>query len=184
MPFYSFIKDDSEEDYQNMPLSRMSFKNASACANSYDLGLDEEYDDLVFEDPAYYNFDSEKIKSKIENLFAARELTFSERVLEIIRQKDLSEIAVYKRAHLDRKLFSKLRSNAYYKPSRNTAVALTLALELNINEAEDLLGRAGFALSKAVPEDIVVSYFLEHQIYSVLALNEILYAFALSPLSE
>ena len=76
MPFYSFIKDDSEEDYQNMPLSRMSFQNASACANSYDLGLDEEYDDLVFEDPAYYNFDSEKIKSKIENLFAARELTF------------------------------------------------------------------------------------------------------------
>lgn len=57
-------------------------------------------------------------------------------------------------------------------------MALTLALELNINEAEDLLGRAGFALSKAVPEDIVVSYFLVHQIYSVLALNEILYAFA------
>lgn len=130
MPFYSFIKDDSEEDYQNMPFISYVFQNASACANSYDLGLDEEYDDLVFEDPAYYNFDSEKIKSKIENLFAARELTFSERVLEIIRQKDLSEIAVYKRAHLDRKLFSKLRSNAYYKPSRNTAVALTLALEI------------------------------------------------------
>jgi O-acetyl-ADP-ribose deacetylase (regulator of RNase III) len=107
------------------------------------------------------------IKDQVEEPFA-------EAVLEIIRKKDLDEVDVYKRANLDRKLFSKLRSNKNYQPSRSTAISLAVGLQLTLTETEELLEKAGYALSKASMADWIVKYYLLHRCYDIITINEAL----------
>ena len=81
---------------------------------------------------------------------------------------------VYKRAHVDRRNFSKIRSNTEYRPSKNTAVALCLGLHLSVDSAKDLLDSAGYSLSKSIKSDLIVMYFLEKEIYNIDVLNDVL----------
>lgn len=114
---------------------------------------------------------------QLRDLLSLREESFSDMVLRLIREKDMKEVEVYKSANLDRKLFSKLRSNADYQPSKNTALALAVGLRLNVDETRDLLGKAGFALSRSSKQDIIVEYFLREQIYDIMTINEALFDF-------
>ena len=103
--------------------------------------------------------------------------TFSQMLLRTIDEKGLADPAVYKRARIDRKLFSKIRSNPRYQPSKATAVALALALELSLDETLDLIGRAGYTLTHASKGDIVVEYFIGQRCWDIQLINEALYAF-------
>ncbi|MBQ7760046.1 MAG: RNase III inhibitor, partial [Acidaminococcaceae bacterium] len=84
---------------------------------------------------------------------------------------------VYKRANVDRKLFSKIKNNKNYKPSKNTAIAFALALELNLDETKDLIGRAGYTLNRCYKFDVIVEYFIRNKNYDIMELNEVLFAF-------
>ena len=167
--------------YQEPP--EVSFSWLSIDEYFYEFGDDffDEFDDLdenlVFEEELPYNLDGQQITKELKSLFAQKDSTFSQMVLSIIHKQEKSEIDIYKRAHLDRKLFSKLRKNTFYQPSRNTALALVFALELDLETAQDLLRRAGYALSHATISDIIIEFFLTKQIYSLPLLNETLYSF-------
>ena len=101
--------------------------------------------------------------------------SFQERLLRLIDERGLKDAQVYKRANIDRKLFSKIRCNPDYTPKRQTAIALALALELNLDEMTDLLRRAGIALSPGSKSDLIIRYCVENGIYDPMKVDALLF---------
>ena len=103
--------------------------------------------------------------------------SFSEMLLRKIDEKGLSDPQCYKKANVDRKLFSKIRSDSKYRPSKQTALALAIALELPPNEIAEMLTKAGYALSPSVLSDVIVKTCIEQGEYDIFKINEILFKY-------
>lgn len=113
----------------------------------------------------------------LEDLLVDLDAGFSETLLKLIDRTGKKDSEIYKKANVDRKLFSKIRNNPDYKPSKTTAIAFAVALELDLEETKDFLSRAGFALSRSSKFDVIVEYFIKQKDYDVFRINEALFAF-------
>ena len=113
----------------------------------------------------------------LDDLLDELDAGFSETLLKLIDRTGKKDSEIYKKANVDRKLFSKIRNNPDYKPSKATAIAFAIALELDLDETKDFIAHAGFALSRSSKFDVIIEYFIKQKNYDVFAINEALFAF-------
>lgn len=144
-------------------------KEPEASCVSVDSQADATYED--------YNFDEHdsKIKERMKHLTD----TYSEYLLYLIESKNMENADVYKRAIVDKKVFSKIKNNPNYHPQKFTALCLCVGARLNLDETRDLLARAGYALSPCDKTDIIFSYFIENKIYDMIELDIMLEEYGL-----
>lgn len=118
------------------------------------------------------------IRSKsLDELLDHLDESFADTLFKLIDAKGKTEVEVYKKAHIDRKLFSKIRNNREYTPKKTTILSLAIALELDLDETDALLERAGYALSHANKFDVIVEYFIVSRRYDIFEINEVLFQY-------
>lgn len=113
----------------------------------------------------------------LSELLANLDEGFSTTLLHLIDARGMTDAQVYKRANMSRQLFSKIRKDPQYRPTKRTVFALAVALELSLDQTEDLLARAGFAISHSDKFDVILEYFIGRGLYDVFAINEVLFAY-------
>ena len=145
----------------------------------------ERYDMSAFQEPQVFysdpraakQFEEGNRKRAEERLRLAVEQSFSTALMQLIEAKGKDHVEVYKRANIDRKLFSKIRSQHEYIPGKKTIIALALALELSLDETQALLKKAGFTLSRSILFDVIIEYFITQGEYDIFEINSVLLAY-------
>ena len=120
---------------------------------------------------------SRRVSITLEEFLRTEDAGFSETLLRLIDQTGKKDSAIYTKANVSRQHFSKIRNNPGYRPTKATALAFAVALELDLEKTRDLIGRAGYALTRSSRFDLIVMYFLERGIYDLHLINEALYEF-------
>lgn len=123
-------------------------------------------------------------RRNLDDLINNLDETFSQMLLRLIDERGLKDSAVYKKANVDRRHFSKIRNNIDYLPTKKTVFSFAIALELSLDEARDLMNKAGYSISRSSKFDVIISYFLENGIYDIFEINEILFMYEQPVLGE
>lgn len=115
--------------------------------------------------------------SELDKRIEMLDESFSEMLLRIIDERGIKDSEVYKKANIDRRLFSKIRSNLDYRPKKTTVLAFAIALKLSLEETKEMLEKAGYALSHSSKADVIVEYFIKKGNYNIYDINEALYEY-------
>jgi hypothetical protein len=178
---HNYVRDKNEEEYEEADFKRGRPAIVTAPRISRDSFSDPVLKkfaksettilrDNLEECKAVFDFEEEH-ESKLEERMQHMSDTFSQYLLYLIRDKNMENAEVWKRAIVDKKVFSKIKNHPDYHPQKLTALCLCIGAKLNLDESKDLLARAGYALSPCDKTDIIFSYFIEHQIYDMIELD-------------
>lgn len=164
---------------------KATFRISDELFSSIERYIDDKYVESQASGPRVF-YDLEPLQEpspwlaprrSLEDVVGQLDDTFSQTLLRIIDDKGFTDVEAYKRANIDKKLFSKIRSNMHYKPSKRTALAFAVGLGLNLDETTDLLRRAGFALSNSSKLDVIVQFFIERGSDSIFDVNRALFSY-------
>ena len=127
--------------------------------------------------PVFEDLCSSAKELNLDDMIANAGKSFRQKLFDLIEEKGMDNVTVYKRAYVDKKVFSSIRRNKNYKPKKQTAIALGLALQLDMHEMEDLLARAGYAFSPCSKYDLIIQFCIEKGIYNLMKVDEILFEY-------
>ena len=189
--YYELAKDDIKIDKEMLSIfdriSKFCKKRSEEKSKKKELIKEENQQEEIPEEFDISTMQKTKIKKgmsstmtvnrKIDDLMNQLEETFSQRLLRMIDERGLKDSQVYTKAYVDRRHFSKIRKDVNYVPNKKTVLAFTIALELSLDKAKDLLGSAGFALSRSSKTDVIIAYFLQNKIYDMFEINDVLDAY-------
>lgn len=173
---YVAEQEEKEQTYQNMPLASSAGERRGREWADEDLlaGAPQPKASMeIFREESLEKLGEESLEDMLEHLDAG----FSETLLTLIDRTGKKDSEIYKKANVDRKLFSKIRNNPAYRPSKTTAVAFAMALELDLDETQSLIGRAGYTLTHSSLFDIIVEYFIREKNYDINELNTVLFRY-------
>lgn len=160
-----YVDEHDEDFYDNYEDEPLDCLKMTKCADAISAPI------LIEEE-----FNSAKGKS-LEEYMKQMDRSFQEMLFDLIDESGMSDVECYKKANVDKRTFSKIKGNKDYKPSKQTAIAFAISLQLDMEETQELLATAGFTLSRSKPFDKIIRYFIHNKNYNIFEINEALFEF-------
>ena len=185
---YSMEEGEEVTKTTKMDLDELRRELSAYLEETYTGCGDEQADELIANNKlSYFAYGGGTLACRLgmlSGILEGRKKTFSESLLDLLAEKEMKPVEFYKKAGISKEHFSKIKNNVDYQPSKSATMAMVLALKLPLDEAEELMAKAGYTFSTALIQDLVVKFFIQEEIFDVDAVNVELYKLGKKPLTN